>query len=130
MLNFRSLFINNEKERMIIPSFEIEDVEFVEKDDEDCYINIHLVNKTIQRLDFGNYNNWYFDGIIVEGHVGSWYTIDTQITDGILYLLLEHEEYGDEAPCVIIDIDGNLVLEDVYNGFDDLDEYLGLYEEF
>ena len=124
MLNFRSLLVNNKKERIIIPSFKVEDVEFVNKQDEDCYINIHFIDKTIQRLDFGYYNNWYFDGIIVDGHAGTWYTIETQITDGICYLLLEHEEYGDEAPSVIIDIDGNLILEDVYNGFDDLDEYL------
>lgn len=36
--------------------------------------------------------------------------------------LLEHEEYGDEAACVIVDEDGNLVLEDVYNGFSDLED--------
>lgn len=124
MLNFRSLFINNGKEKIIIPSFKVEDIEFVEKDNEDCYILVHLLDKTIQRLDFGYYNNWYFDRIIVKGHVGTWYTIETQITDGILYLLLEHEAYGDETACVIIDIDGNLILEDVWNGFDDLDEYL------
>ena len=32
----------------------------------------------------------------------------------------EHDEYGDEAASVIVDQDGRLLLEDVYNGFDDL----------
>ena len=34
--------------------------------------------------------------------------------------LLGHDEYGDEAASVIVDQDGRLLLEDVYNGFDDL----------
>jgi len=72
--------------------------------------------------------------IEVEGHLGTWYVID----DGMFELtpdtekgpqtitahlfLLEHEEYGDEAACVIVDEDGKLLLDDVYNGFDDLED--------
>lgn len=58
------------------------------------------------------------EGIKVKGHVGTWYVIDER--DGLY--LLEHETYGDEAACVIIDGEGNLVMEDVWNGFDDYDE--------
>lgn len=74
------------------------------------------------------------DHIEVEGHFGTWYVI----ADGMFELtpdtengpqtitahlfLLEHEEYGDEAACVIVDENGSLVLEDVYNGFSDLEE--------
>ena len=75
------------------------------------------------------------DHIEVDGHVGTWYVID----DGLFELtpdapdgepqtirtrlfLLEHEEYGDEAACVIVAEDGEMVLEDVWNGFDDLDD--------
>lgn len=32
---------------------------------------------------------------------------------------MEHDTYGDEAACVIVDERGKLVLDDVYNGFDD-----------
>ena len=32
---------------------------------------------------------------------------------------MEHDAYGDEAACVIVDERGKLVLDDVYNGFDD-----------
>ena len=39
-------------------------------------------------------------------------------------LLLESEQYGDEAPCVIVDENLALVLEDVYNGFYDYDEFV------
>ena len=30
-----------------------------------------------------------------------------------------HDTYGDEAACIIVDERGKLVLDDVYNGFDD-----------
>jgi len=75
------------------------------------------------------------DHIRVAGHVGTWYVIDeghfVWIEDtpsgGVKEIhahlfLLEHERYGDEAAGVIVDEDGNLVLEDVWNGFDDLEE--------
>ena len=58
--------------------------------------------------------------IEVEGHIGTWYVIDTAEINGTAYFLLEHEKYGDEAACVIVDSKGNLILEDVNNGFDDL----------
>ena len=32
---------------------------------------------------------------------------------------MEHDAYGDEAACVIVDERGKLVLDDVYNDFDD-----------
>lgn len=75
------------------------------------------------------------DHIRVAGHVGTWYVIDegyfawvedtpeggTKATHSHLFLL-EHERYGDEAAGVIVDERGSLVLEDVYNGFGDLEE--------
>ncbi len=61
--------------------------------------------------------------IEVEGHIGTWYIIDTEVIDSTKYFLLEHEEHGDEAAYVIVDSDGNLVLDDVWNGFDDLQDH-------
>lgn len=74
------------------------------------------------------------DHIKIEVHRGTWYVID----EGYFVLtpdsergpetfyehcfLLEHEQYGDEAPCLIVDQDGNILADDVYNGFDDLEE--------
>ena len=74
------------------------------------------------------------DHIKIEGHRGTWYAIDeswarlTPDEDGkprTIYthvLLLEHEAYGDEAANIIIDENGTLLLDDVWNGFDDLED--------
>lgn len=61
--------------------------------------------------------------IEVDGHIGTWYVIDTEVVDSAKYYLLEHEEHGDGAACVIVDGDGKLVLDDVWNGFDDLKKH-------
>lgn len=74
------------------------------------------------------------DHIEVEGHIGTWYVINEGIfeltpdtergpeTIRARLFLLEHEEYGDEAAGVIVTEDGKLVLDDVWNGFDDLED--------
>lgn len=61
--------------------------------------------------------------IKVEGHVGLWYVIEEKYYEnkGTLFLC-EHETYGDEVACVIIDKDYNLILDEVWNGFDDYEE--------
>lgn len=38
-----------------------------------------------------------------------------------LYHLLEHLTWGDETCSIIVDDNGQLVLDDVWNGFDDMD---------
>jgi len=62
------------------------------------------------------------DKIRVDGHRGTWYVIETEKIDGKDLFLLESEQYGDEAANLIVDERGNLVLDDVYNGFDDYRE--------
>ena len=66
--------------------------------------------------------------IEVNGHTGTWYVIDTTEITGTEYFLLEHEEHGDEAASVIINAKGELVLDDVWNGFNDLEEHLDSLE--
>lgn len=61
------------------------------------------------------------EGIRVEGHRGTWYVIDEGYHNGRKVYLLEHETYGDEAASVIVDSKGNLLLEDVWNGLEELD---------
>ena len=61
------------------------------------------------------------DGIKVAEHYGTWYVVNTKNIDGQLVFLLEHEQYGDEAACVIVNSSGKLICDDVWNGFDDLD---------
>lgn len=59
-------------------------------------------------------------GIKIEGYRGKWYVIDTTINNTIRCFLLEHETYGDEVPCLIVDDTGRIIADDVYNGFDDM----------
>lgn len=62
-------------------------------------------------------------GIKVKNHVGTWYALSERQTPiGRLYLV-ESELYGDEAPCLWIDSTCRLILEDVWNGAEDLEEY-------
>ena len=66
------------------------------------------------------------DGIKVEGYRGKWYVIDSVafVKDGEMHeaFLLEHETYGDETEGLIVDEDGKLLEDDVWNGFDDFEE--------
>lgn len=61
------------------------------------------------------------ENIKIEGHVGTWYVIDESYHHGRKVYLLEHEQYGDEAACLIVDKELNVLLEDVWNGFEELD---------
>lgn len=58
--------------------------------------------------------------IRVEEHTGTWYVVDSMEHAGTQYFLLESEQHGDMAANLIVDANGKLALEDVYNGFDDL----------
>ena len=58
-------------------------------------------------------------GLAVSGHVGTWHTIDHREVDGHTFFLMEHDSYGDEAACLIVDEHGKLSLSDVYDGFDE-----------
>ena len=59
------------------------------------------------------------DHIKIEGHYGRWYVIDEITVDGENLYLLEHETYGDEAACLIVNGNLDIVMDDVWNGFDD-----------
>lgn len=58
-------------------------------------------------------------GLQVYGHSGSWHTIGHAKVDGKDYWLMEHDELGDETAAIIVDSRGKLIIENVYNGFDD-----------
>lgn len=65
--------------------------------------------------------------VTVYGHRGKWYVVDDgwfkkNGDDPIHVFLMEHETYGDTAACVIVDEDANLIMEDVFNGFSDLED--------
>jgi hypothetical protein len=58
-------------------------------------------------------------GLAVAGHVGKWHTIEQTVVEGETFSLMEHDTYGDEAASIIVDSKGRLVLDEIYNGFDD-----------
>lgn len=62
------------------------------------------------------------DNIKIKGHVGKWHVIDKKKHRGKMVYLLEHDTYGDMAAGLIIDENLNVILDDVWNGFLDLDE--------
>ena len=59
------------------------------------------------------------DNIAIEGHIGTWYVIDCDIIDGKKMYLLENEIYGDESACIIVDEYKNVIMADVWNGFEE-----------
>lgn len=78
--------------------------------------------------------SWISDNIKIDGHEGTWYIIDEgdfQITPDVNgepqtltahLFLLESRKFGDEAACLIVDKKKQIVMEDVWNGFDDLED--------
>ena len=63
-------------------------------------------------------------GLKIDGHIGTWYAIGTATYNGKNVYLLEHEAFGDEAACLIIDENLDVLLDDVWNGFEDYEYYL------
>lgn len=55
----------------------------------------------------------------IEGKEGSWPAFDSIIIDGKEFFLMEHTTYGSDAAWVVLDEDGKLVVDNVYNGFDE-----------
>lgn len=91
----------------------------------DGRLNVWDNQEGIWNLDLSA-DNWCIDGIGVDEHYGTWYTIDVIMIDGKIYFLCEHEEYGDETANIIIDQNFKLVLDEVWNGFEDLADHLDI----
>ena len=47
-------------------------------------------------------------GMAVDGHIGTWHTIDHKEIDGHTFWLMEHDTFGDDASCIIVDERGEL----------------------
>lgn len=60
------------------------------------------------------------DGIKIEGHRGKWHVLDHSHHEGNKIFLLEHSTYGEEAAALIVFENGSILMDDVWNGFDDL----------
>ena len=61
--------------------------------------------------------------ITVPGHTDTWSVIATNSYKGKKVFLLENEKYGEDTNCLIVDENINVLVDNVWNGFDDL-EYL------
>lgn len=57
-------------------------------------------------------------GFHIEGKEGGWLAFDSTAIEGKEFFLMEHETYGREAAWAVVDADGKLIVDDVYNGFD------------
>lgn len=62
------------------------------------------------------------DNIKIPGHIGSWHIIGEKYFPGRKVYLLEHNTFGEDAAGLIIDDSQNVILDDVWNGFSDLDD--------
>lgn len=60
------------------------------------------------------------DGIKIESLKGTWYVIDETEWNYEKVYLLEHETYGDEVACIIVNENLKIIAVDVWNGFGDL----------
>lgn len=62
------------------------------------------------------------DNIKIVGHAGYWHVIDSKmhLLRGAIFLL-EHSYFGDDAASLIVDENGNVLLEMVYNGLEEID---------
>ena len=57
-------------------------------------------------------------GYEAEGHNGTWHTVDEKEYAGEKFFLMEHDEFGANVAGIIVAENGQLVAEDLWNGFD------------
>lgn len=59
-------------------------------------------------------------GYEIAGKDGTWEVIDYLLVEGKNYFLMEHEQYGKDVAYVVLDQNGNVLVDSTYNGFDDV----------
>ena len=55
---------------------------------------------------------------------GTWYRVDREVIQGVMFEAYESEVWGDEAAWVIATEDGQVVIPEAWNGLGDLHEWL------
>lgn len=55
-------------------------------------------------------------GLTVDGHFGTWHTIDTMEIGGKNFYMMEHEEFGSSVANIVVDENGRLIAEDLWHG--------------
>lgn len=63
-------------------------------------------------------------GIKIYCYKGTWGVIGTHAANGRYYYLLENEQFGEDVAMLIVNDKFKVILDDVYDGFNDLREYL------
>ena len=56
-------------------------------------------------------------GLHVEGHQGTWHSIEQKEILGHDFFLMEHDEFGSATANIVVDDSGKMVAEDLWNGF-------------
>ena len=59
-------------------------------------------------------------GYEIEGKDGTWEVVDYLLVEGKNYFLMEHEQYGTNVAYVVLNQNGKVIVDSVYNGFDDM----------
>ena len=57
-------------------------------------------------------------GFEADGHAGTWHTVDEREYAGEKFFFMEHDEYGSDVAGIIVSEHGQLVAEDLWNGYD------------
>ena len=57
-------------------------------------------------------------GFEADGHAGTWHTVDERAYAGEKFFFMEHDEYGSDVAGIIVSEHGQLVAEDLWNGYD------------
>ena len=83
---------------------------------------IGLAREGIREQELGKEENVQINGetksFIANGHFGTWHTAEEKEISGELFYRMEHEEYGDSVASIVVNQQGELVAEDLENGFD------------
>ncbi|MDO5425153.1 MAG: DUF3849 domain-containing protein [Eubacteriales bacterium] len=58
------------------------------------------------------------DAVEIEQHEGLWHSVDKREVGDEIFYLMKHNEYGDSVAAVIVGSDGDLVAQELENGFD------------
>ncbi len=57
-------------------------------------------------------------GFEADGHDGTWHAVDEKEYAGEKFFFMEHDEYGSDVAGIIVSEHGQLVAEDLWNGYD------------
>lgn len=66
------------------------------------------------------------ENIKIEGHRGTWYIVGEEVIQGAKVYELESEVWGDEAAHLIVNEVMEVLLDEVYNSFDDYKYHLDI----